>query len=75
MNIDFKNKNIIVTGGNSNLGKKIVDLLIKDNAIVHATTTNKKIANDLNKKNQKKIYIIMNQILIKTRQLKNFLKI
>ena len=56
MNIDFKKKNIIVTGGNSNLGKKIIDLLLDNNAIVHTTLTNKKKVDELNKNKNKNIY-------------------
>ena len=51
MNIDFNNKNILVTGTNSNLGKKMIELFLENNAIVHATVTNKKKDDQKNIKN------------------------
>jgi len=74
MKIDFKGQKILITGGNSNLGKKVIELLLKNNAFVYTTVTNiKKNKNyklknknikffELDYKNSKSVQNFINEI-------------
>ena len=75
MKIDFKGQKVLITGGNSNLGKKVIELLLKNNAYVYTTVTEiKKIKNlknnnknkikffELNYKNSKSVQNFINEV-------------
>ena len=55
MNINLKNKNILITGAGSGLGLNLLNRLIQENANVIAIDNNKKYLNVLSKKYFKKI--------------------
>ena len=54
MKLDFKNKIILITGGEGGLGKAICNKFLQLGARVIVTTTKKKL---VNKKTKKKIYM------------------
>ena len=57
MKLDFKNKIVLITGGEGGLGKSICSKFIQLGAIVIDTTTKKEL---VNKKTSKKIYMHLN---------------
>ena len=56
MKLDFKNKIILITGGEGGLGKAICNKFLQLGARVIVTTTKKKL---VNKKTKKKIYMYL----------------
>jgi len=72
MKIDFTNQKILITGGTGNLGNEIINLLIKNNAIVYATSTNKKFVQEFNKNNKNNNIHYYELDFTKTNTIKNF---
>ena len=56
MKFNFKNKIVLITGGEGGLGKSICSKFIQLGAKVIVTTTNKKL---INKKTKKKSYVYL----------------
>ena len=54
MKIDFTNQKVLITGGSGNLGNEIINQLLRNNAIVYATSTNKQFVEKFNNKNKNK---------------------
>lgn len=54
MNIDFKNKNILITGASGGLGEEMLKFFSNYQCKIYATTTNKKIILNKNKKKNTK---------------------
>ena len=52
MKIDFTNQKILITGGTGNLGNEIIDLLLKNNAVIYATSTNRNFVQKFNQNNK-----------------------
>ena len=57
MKLDFKNKIVLITGGEGGLGKSICSKFLQLGAKVIVTTTKKEL---VNKKTSKKIYMHLN---------------
>ena len=72
MKLDFKNKIVLITGGEGDLGKSICNKFLQLGAKVIVTTTKKEL---INRKTKKKIYMYLDFINQDTIQnfLNNFL--
>ena len=55
MKFNFKNKIILITGGEGGIGKSICSKFIQLGAKIIVTTTNKKLINKKSKKKHKKL--------------------
>ena len=60
MNLNLKNKTVLLTGAGKGIGKKILELLIKEKVIVYAVTRNKSDFKNLKK--NKNLYLVSGDI-------------
>ena len=60
MNLNLKNKTVLLTGAGKGIGKKILELLIKEKVIVYAVTRNK--TDFKNFKKNKNLYLVSGDI-------------